>query len=320
VSRQVKGRGKLADDRPVRSSAQTVLLFFALLPLFVLPAQQDNLPDVGAYVDWAEGRVVLVLSLPTSERLTARARFDAERVMELFAPDALMNAVSTLLVDSWQDVEGYLAESPKLMADLRRVSMNGRKANSFLSPDLREVNVEYEFPLFGSDGIATLFFEHQRAFPLDRVLGAVPTTRYTGLVIYAAEAVPAIGYDEDRLPRPCLFPRIYDQEMKLVLEREMCEPESLRRWGMVAYSGDLDYARRLERVGAGPMTVMARGVFGRNSTDLIIPTESARRLLASPSARQALREGRILVIYRDPIEQLSSTHDPTLRAEPTNSR
>jgi hypothetical protein len=45
---------------------------------------------------------------------------------------------------------------------------------------------------------------------------------------------------------------------------------------------------------------MARGVFGRNATDLLLPREAARQLLSREGNRQLLREGRILIILDRP--------------------
>ena len=42
---------------------------------------------------------------------------------------------------------------------------------------------------------------------------------------------------------------------------------------------------------------MARAVFGKNRTDLIIPVLDARRILALPHNTDLLQQGRIIVIF-----------------------
>jgi hypothetical protein len=216
--------------------------------------------------------------------------------------------VERVTIDSWNRVADRQAEDPELLASLQDAAWALRQKSSSLTIDLDRARAVYEYPLFGDEGLVSHLIDHRRPFPIPPILGAIPTARFTGLVIYAAEAIPAHGLNEDRLPKPCLFPRIFDQEMELVLDSTMCDPAFLLRWGMIEYSSDLDLRRFSDRIGVNPMTVMARGVFGRNDTDLIIATEAARRLRASPEGRQALREGRILVIYRgvhtDLLEEL----------------
>ena len=68
---------------------------------------------------------------------------------------------------------------------------------------------------------------------------------------------------------------------------------------MIAYTTDPSDRGPADRIGSNPLRILARGVFGRNDTDLLIPTESAHRLLATADNRRLLREGRILVVYRD---------------------
>ena len=51
-----------------------------------------------------------------------------------------------------------------------------------------------------------------------------------------------------------------------------------------------------ERIGLNPLRTMARGVFGKNSTDIIIPREVARQLLAVEENHRLLLEGRVLVV------------------------
>jgi hypothetical protein len=52
----------------------------------------------------------------------------------------------------------------------------------------------------------------------------------------------------------------------------------------------------LSRVGANPLRIMARGVFGETPTDPIIDIEDARIILSSEANRRLLREGRVAVV------------------------
>ena len=80
----------------------------------------------------------------------------------------------------------------------------------------------------------------------------------------------------------------------------MCDPEALKRWGGVAayeYSADeATLKANEERVGVLPLRTMARGVFGRNATDILLSADAARQLLSREQNRALLREGRILII------------------------
>jgi hypothetical protein len=115
-------------------------------------------------------------------------------------------------------------------------------------------------------------------------------------VIYAKGELPLHGTSEMVELRPCLYPEIYDSNMRLVLERLMVNPEAIERWGVAAYTDEVDESPFFERVGPSPLRIMADGAFGSMPTDIKIAADHADRILASENNRRLLTEGRILII------------------------
>jgi hypothetical protein len=144
--------------------------------------------------------------------------------------------------------------------------------------------------------LASLFLSHQEGYEPPRVLEWVPTIRFTGLVIYAKGEYPVHG--EGRMDRlqPALFPRLYDERTNLILEKEMMEPAAVLAHGLLAYTDGLDESPFRRRIGANPLRTVAAGLFGDYRTDILIPSDAARKLLVLPENRRILTEGRILVI------------------------
>lgn len=279
--------------------SRIAVLGLAALAL-ALPAAGESSPArSSARAELAVGRIVIETVAPASGFAAAGARHRAEKDLEEGLPDRFLRFAPSLIVDSWHSLGGLAEGSDAALAALAEIARRGRLEDSRMSEDLRSVRVSWSFPLFGRDGLVAALVAHAIASPLPRSLADAPTTRYSGVVIYAAEPLPARGTTEQRLPRAALFPRIYDTSMSLVLERGMCDPASLVRWGMVAYTDNPADPGPADRIGVNPLRILARGVFGRNDTDLLIPAESAHRLLGSDENRRLLREGRILVVYRD---------------------
>ncbi len=268
--------------------------------VFALPLTAESTgPQAGARAELAAGRIVIEATAASSALSGPGARHRASRDLEAALPDIFMRFAPSLAVDSWDLLGSVAQQSETVLAALSDLSRQGRLEDSRMSEDLRSVRLAWSFPLFGAGGLVAALATHGTPLPLPRSLADAPTTRYSGVVIYAAEPLRAWGTTEERLPRPALFPRIYDTEMRLVLEKLMCDPVRLARWGMVAYSDNAADPGPADRIGINPLRILARGVFGRNDTDLLIPAESARRLLANDNNRRLLREGRILVIYHD---------------------
>ncbi len=128
-------------------------------------------------------------------------------------------------------------------------------------------------------------------------MGYVATREFSGVVIYAAEPLPSVGLSKDMSAAPALFPRIFDEDMNLVLDRTMCRPEALAEWGMVGYTDTIDENEILVRTGQHPLRIAARAVFGIYSTDLVISNEAANRILTLAANIELLKDGKILVIY-----------------------
>jgi hypothetical protein len=99
---------------------------------------------------------------------------------------------------------------------------------------------------------------------------------------------------------PALRPRLFDEDMNPVLTAEMCDPHFLVDWGLAAYAYSDEEAPFRQRIGDLPLRTMARGVFGRNATDLLLPKDVVRQLLSREANRQLLRECRILIILDRP--------------------
>lgn len=274
------------------------LLIFSLLTTAAAGQSLSGSPTV----DWQRGELVLdiVLELEPELRLHPKARFRAEAEIEKQLPALFMAAVTEIDLDSFQTVGERLRQDPELFRRLQ--ALRGEKRQSRLSADLDRVEVRYAFSFYGDGGLLAPFIAHSRVRPLPRVLGFVPTRSFTGLVIYAGGAFPAHGKSGEEEIRPALLPDIYDEDMNLLFSAAGCDPAYLKQWGMITYVRGVERLQAggfVDRVGLNPLKTMARGVFGKNSTDIIIPRQVARQLLARRENHTLLQQGRILVVLSE---------------------
>lgn len=254
--------------------------------------------DVARSVDWAAGRIVMEVTRPLdpSTPSVERAKADAETDLAQRLPGVLSRALGPLTVDSSHTVADYLASDPGLYARFNDIALNAQRTDLFLTGDLTSLVARYAIPFFGGQGIGSPLYP-SKATTIRRRLGDVTTRAYTGLLIFARGMLPSAGTSRMAVARPALFPRIWDEQMNLVLDKGMCTPEYLARWGMVGYSKAVDDPAADLRVGNLPLRLAARGVFGENDTDIVISTDGARQLLALPENITLLQEGRIVIVY-----------------------
>ena len=281
-----------------------VLAFFPVAVCFAQAKQAGQVVvdeqgyTVRSRVDWAAGTLEVEVShlLDASTASLPRAKSDAETDVQSRLQGFLVSSISPITVDSSHTYGDLLRNDPSLFTRVSARAAGAQEAGSSLSDDFSRLIARYSLPLFGAQGVASPLFQ-SRSVLIPRMLGWVPTRPFTGLLIYAKGMLPEVGTSRSIAARPALFPRIFDEEMTLVMERAMCSPEALGRWGMVGYAASLDDPVVVLRAGQLPLRLVARGVFGDKSTDIVIPSDGARQLLTLAENRELLRDGRIVIVY-----------------------
>ncbi len=253
---------------------------------------------VASRVDWAGGAVDVEIShkLDLSTQSLVRAKGDAETEIQSRLPDFLVRSITDLTVDSSHSLGDLLGADPDLFARVSELARGGRKDEVFLSPDFSSLTLRYVLPLFGAQGIVSPLYP-SRETPIRRRLGYVTTRKFTGVLISAGGVLPESGTTRMIAARPALFPRLWDEQLNLVLEKGMCSPQALSRWGMVGYAQKLDDPVVVLRAGVLPLRLAARAVFGDKSTDIVISTDGARQILALPDNISLLQQGRVVIVY-----------------------
>jgi hypothetical protein len=275
-----------------------IFLLLLLLGLSgYLSAQQEEM-IVSKRVDWEGGALILdITTAVEAKEFNPVSRFQVERQLERLLSGLFMSAVVEVPFDSYRTIGDRLKEDQNLFQRLESAATASvEKSNARVRGDLQGIEVRYRFPFFGEGGFMAALITHSRAHPVERKLGFVPSRNFTGLVIYATGELPAHGKDIRQKVQPAVFPSLYDEDMNLILSVEMCDPVYLKRWGMVAYSDSEQDSALLERIGAAPLRTVARGVFGINATDLLLPAEAVGRLLVREANRKMLSQGRILIV------------------------
>jgi hypothetical protein len=251
-------------------------------------------------MDWEEGVLSVEVSYqldPATDSLP-RAKWDAEMEIEARRAALLMEAMAGVSLDSARSFGDAFATDPALMEAVRARVLDARREALFLSSDFRRLVARYRIPFFGDKGIAAALV-HGRETPIHRQLGYTASQPFSGILISATGKLPSRGTSAEVPLKPALFPRIFDQDMNLVLDRSMVSPEATVRWGVVGYTDDRDSPVVTTRLGLNPIRIVARAVFGKNSADVVIPGDAARQILTLRENIELLREGKIVVVFEE---------------------
>lgn len=277
------------------------LLLAGLLPALLLAQDTEGGVKVERRINWGAGQMVLDLTsrLPNTNQALPAGRYYTEQQITKELPVITREQLLDIPIDSWYTINTFLEERrPELFRPLEELYQVLVKRYAKATPDLREITIRYRLNLYPE--VIDLFIDHETPRDPPRLLEYEPTKEFSGIVIYAKGELPLHGSRDVGTLQPCFFPRLYDEDMHLILDKEMLAPDTLRRWGTAAYSQGLEekpFRHRIAETGKEPLYIMARGLFGKNRTDLIIPNDDARKILALDANRRLLQEGRILIIY-----------------------
>jgi hypothetical protein len=257
-----------------------------------------------ARVDWQTRELELTIDLDLAKaglRLPT-GRIEAAQIVERDLPALLKSLVLDLGVDSRRNVRDCLNDGSLEAGELLGLALDAKEGTAAFSRNLRSWHVEYSLPL---EALSSAFIHQKRATTPEALLGYHPSRAFTGIVIYAKGSLPIHGEALEAPLSPCLFPRIFDEDMRLLLDRYGVDPVALASWGELGYASELDAAAR-DRVGDDPLRIDAKAFFGSLRTDLVIGSEEAGRILALAENRALLSAGRIVVLIDQPTRSLEA--------------
>lgn len=273
-----------------------------IVPIF---AQSENLKfTISPVLQWDRMELAATVKLDLSsaglELPTGRAH--GEELLDIEFPRILSPYLFSIPIDSSTILETMIQQGQLSPLDLDLLLGKAAKSPAVLDLVNNSLNRNRTISL---TGLSALLIRHQKAASLPRPLTPQISKNYTGIVIFAQDALPIYGRQGTSLLIPCLFPKIWDSEGTLVYERNMVIPEIAKTRGIVRYStadkviqstpSGIDPALQ-DLIGERPLRILADKVFGTMPTDPVISKDDALVLLSSDNNRRLLAEGRVVII------------------------
>ncbi len=259
--------------------------------------------------DWEDGEIhsVIKLDMIKSGLQLPSDRNAAFELIDRYLPSEVKDIYLSLIVDSSHRVGNYLAEGRITLNDLNEIIKYGEKSNPAFSTDLSKAIVHVHTPIHE---VAKLFIRHEIPYVPTMPPTTVISKNYSGIIIDARGALPVHGeYTEEKL-NPCIFPKVWNTDMSKIFDKNMLDPKIAKKQGIVVYSASLNEELYRDRVGANPLRIIARSVYGENRTDPIISMEDSGRILSRPENLKLLRDGKIVIICDKDMLRLREPANP----------
>lgn len=226
------------------------------------------------------------ITMPSGKK-SASAKIKA-KMPQLIQPPLL-----SLFADSNSYLSDMVITEQITLDQIYNFITGGYKTPDVFSPDAKELNTTNYLNIkeLNKELVQTKF-----ASKPERTIEMIPSRQYTGIIIDARGALHIHGEYIDSQTYPCLFPKIWDEDMNLVYEKNYAKPEIIKKDGLAGYHYSDDISNYEDRVGPDPLYIRAREVYGRNRTDPIIKHKDALRILTVPENLDLLANGRVIIL------------------------
>ena len=166
------------------------------------------------------------------------------------------------------------------------------------SSSMRSVDMHAYFDL---DKVGSLMIMHNNPYTPTQPIEMVSSRTYTGIIIDARGTLSVQGEFVSSPGYPCFFPKIWDDTMELLYERNMMNSQAAKTMGIVTYACSDDESLYRDRIGNDPLHISARKIFGTNRTDPVISRNDALKILSVPENLELLKEGRIVILLDEDV-------------------
>lgn len=272
-------------------------IFILLFSISFLFAEEPVL-TVQASVSWEKG----IFSSATSMNVKAAglkmpaARGAGIQRINMELPLLVKDAICTLPLDSANTIGDAVTSGQISLDDISKIINDGKFGAAYFEDNMKTLSVPHNAALAE---IGSLFIHHTKAYTPEIPLDYQPSRAYTGIIIDTRGTFPVHGESVSEKLHPCLFPKIWDTDMKLIYERNTINPELAIKQGIVQYAPFSKVNDYKARVGRDPLRITARAIFGQNRTDILISKQDGLRIFNDPQNLTLLKQGKILIICDD---------------------
>ncbi|QTQ11114.1 OmpA family protein [Treponema parvum] len=262
---------------------------------FSLQAQNTALISSSCSIDW------------TKQEFSSQVLFNVEKAginmpsgknsalyrIALEMPKLIKDQLLSIFVDSYLQLGDTVLNEDITLEQLTRIIEDGKRTPGVFTDSSSVIRTNH---LMDLRSISSLMVHHKIPYTAQEPIVQVPSRAFTGIIIDARGQLPVHGEFVKSSVHPCFFPRIWNDKMDLVYERNMTDSSNAKKNSIVAYNYSDDEKIYRDRIGVDPLRILARKVYGQNRTDPVISYNDALKILTVPENLKLLEEGRVVIL------------------------
>ena len=275
----------------------------------VAQSDRDLLADIEVTIeiDWSASVLNISLQQPVAlepRSQPAQAYYQTQRFNRLL-PLIIEESLAHITYNRDVSAHTRLRSDPRATEALERMAQSAVLISSQYDPSFQNVVAKWRLDL--ARDIASYFVLHRGPRTLPTSYNWVAADDYSGILIIARDELAIRGASGTQRVRPALSPRVYDEQLRVIIDSQSVAPEVIRSVGALLYARGNDTERIRERVGNNPLVIIAKELTGVRYTDIIVSSTDTERILSRRNNRSLVAQGKIAIVINGVREETRLT-------------
>lgn len=274
------------------SSAILLLNAMTCLQIF---AENQQVISSKSHVDWTQSQFIsdIVLCTEKASLQMPSAKKAAQSIITTEIPILIKDPLLSININSTQQLSDLVLNGTLTLEQITNLIDSGKRTPGVFINGSLDLKTTHFLDL---KKISSLLVKHRFPYKNPKPIESIASRTYTGIIIDARGDLEVHGEFINDKAVPCFFPKIWDENMNLIYERNMADPEKVSLEGLIHYDWSDDEESYKDRIGLDPMRIKARKVYGEIRTDPVISREDALKILTVPENLRLLKEGKVVVL------------------------
>lgn len=291
------------------------LILTAAVSSFLFAAEpfdsSENLISSTSRIDWTKLEFVSEIHLDTQKAgiELPSGKKTATTLVSTQIPVLIKDPLLSINVSSTEQLGDLVLDGTITLEELTGLIDGGKKSPGVFQNGSFTLETFHTLDL---SKLNPLLVKHHFPYRNPKPIEAVASRAYTGIIIDARGNLDVHGEFVKDNAEPCFFPKIWDEDMNLIYERNMAVPSVVNKKNLVSYDYRDDESFYQKRVGADPMRIKARQIYGEIRTDPVISREDALKILTVPENLELLRQGKVVILLdKEQVQKTVSAPEKT---------
>ncbi len=270
------------------------ILFICILSLFNINIFSQQATSQST-VDWTKPAFFSTaeLNITESNIILPSGRGAANTILDSKIPLLIKDPLLSLPVDSSKKLGDTVLQDTLSLEEITKIIQDGKKSAPVYSNENDSIIINHTIKL---NDISSKLVKHSFPYKPESPIEKTASRVYTGIIIDARGILPVQGEFVTSTGNPCLFPKVWNEDMELIYEKNIENSKTAKEQGIVSYHWSSDENLYRDRIGNDPLRITAKKIFGINRTDPVISKKDALKILSLDENRELLKQGRVIIL------------------------